>query len=56
MREVSRTVQEAQVEPMLSWSIALQDWVKEQGRRLSPDRLAARDLGVLLDGLRRRPN
>ena len=52
MREVARTVQEAGVEPMLSRSIAArQDWAYEQGRRLSPDQLAARDLGVLLDEL-----
>src|SRR3954471_9077966 len=52
MREVARTVQEAGVEPMLSRSIAArQDWAYEQGRRLSPDQLAAPDLGVLLDEL-----
>jgi len=52
MREVARTVQEAGVEPMLSRSIATrQDWAYEQGRRLSPDQLAAPDLGVLLDEL-----
>jgi 3-hydroxyisobutyrate dehydrogenase-like beta-hydroxyacid dehydrogenase len=52
MREVARTVQEAGIEPMLSRSIAArQDWAYEQGRRLSPDQLAARDLGVLLGEL-----
>jgi 3-hydroxyisobutyrate dehydrogenase-like beta-hydroxyacid dehydrogenase len=50
MREVARTVQEAGVEPLLSRSIAVrQDWAYEQGRRLSPEQLGAKDLGVLLD-------
>ena len=49
---MARTVQEAGVEPMLSRAIAdRQDWAYEQGRRLSPDQLAAPDLGVLLDEL-----
>jgi 3-hydroxyisobutyrate dehydrogenase-like beta-hydroxyacid dehydrogenase len=52
MREVARTVQEAGVEPLLSRSIAVrQDWAYEQGRRLSPEQLGAKDLGVLLDEL-----
>src|SRR5215218_1026883 len=50
MREVARTVQEAGVEPLLSRSIAVrQDWAYEQGCRLSPEQLGAKDLGVLLD-------
>jgi hypothetical protein len=52
MREVARTVQEAGVEPLLSQAIAArQDWAYEQGRRLSPEQLAAPDLGLLLDEL-----
>ncbi len=53
MREAARTVQEAGVEPMLSRSIAArQDWAYQQGRRLSPDQLAAPDLGALVDNIR----
>jgi 3-hydroxyisobutyrate dehydrogenase-like beta-hydroxyacid dehydrogenase len=52
MREVARTVEQAGVEPLLSEAIAeRQDWAAAQGRRLSPDELAAPDLSSLLDAL-----
>ena len=52
MREVARTVEQAGVEPLLSEAIAeRQDWAAAQGRRLSPEELAAPDLSSLLDAL-----
>ncbi|SHI71647.1 3-hydroxyisobutyrate dehydrogenase [Roseomonas rosea] len=52
MREVSRTVDEAGVEPLLSRAIAeRQDWAAARGREMDKAQLATTDLDVLLDAL-----
>ena len=52
MREVSRTVDEAGVEPLLSRAIAeRQDWAAARGREMGQAQLATTELEVLLDAL-----
>jgi 3-hydroxyisobutyrate dehydrogenase len=52
VREVTRTVAEAGLEPMQAPATALrQDWAADRGAELSPDVLATKDLTVLLDAV-----
>jgi 3-hydroxyisobutyrate dehydrogenase len=52
MREVARTVREADIEPILSAPTAIRlDWAAERGRELPPDILTGGDLEALLDAI-----
>lgn len=52
VREVTRTVAEAGLEPMQAPATALrQDWAADRGAELSPEVLATKDLTVLLDAV-----
>jgi 3-hydroxyisobutyrate dehydrogenase len=52
VREVTRTVAEAGLEPMQAPATALrQDWAADRGAELSPEALATKDLTVLLDAV-----